>query len=106
MDSRVLKECNRLQKALQPSALIHVRQNSHELRIFVKDAEAFLRTCPCVDEYEEDLQLAVKGILTLPSQKKKPKPKLNVDDLDDPNDYLFTSSMAANTAKLHTSYNF
>ena len=82
-DSHVLKECNRLQKVLQPSAPLHVRQNSHELRILVEDAEALLRSRPCVDEYEEDLCLAVKGIVTQPSQKKKLKPKLNLDDVLD-----------------------
>ena len=82
-ESRVLNECSRLQKALQPSAPFHVHQNSRQLRILVKDAEAFLRSRPCINEFEKDLRLAVKGIVTQPSQKKKLKPELNIDDLDD-----------------------
>lgn len=84
--SRVLKECNRLQKALQPSAPIHVRQNSRELGNLARDAEALLRSRPCIDEYKEDLLLAVKGIVTQRSQKKKQKPELNIDDVLD--DYI------------------
>jgi hypothetical protein len=46
----------------------------------VQEAEIFIRGLPCAEDLHEDLCLAVKGIVTEASRKKKPKPALCMDD--------------------------
>jgi hypothetical protein len=75
--SRVLKELQRLQKMLEPRAPVH-RDRDFQTR--VREAETLIRSMPCPRDSQDDLRIAVKGIATEASQKKKPKPTLCMDD--------------------------
>jgi hypothetical protein len=70
----------RLQKALDPKAAIHKSRDLHILKTRVQEAEILIRSLPCPEDLQGDLRLAVKGIVTEASQKKKPKPALCMDD--------------------------
>ena len=64
-----------LQKALMPSAQIHRKRDVEELKKLVTEVEALLHdiTHNVARDLEEDMALAVKGIVTA---KQPPKPKL------------------------------
>lgn len=84
--SRILKELLQLRKTLDPKAALHKHRDLQALQALAQEAEILIRGLPCVPELQDDLDLAVKGILTKGSQKKKPKPLLYVDK--DINDYM------------------
>jgi hypothetical protein len=84
--SRVLKELLRLQKALEPKAIIHKNRDLQTLKVRVQEVEVLIRGLPYAPELQEDLRLAVKGIVTETLRKKKLKPALCMDD--DVYDYM------------------
>jgi len=72
-----------LQKALIPSAQIHRKRDVEELKKLVTEVEGLLHDiAPNVArDLEEDMALAVKGIVTAKRPPKpKPKPQLVMDD--------------------------
>jgi len=78
--SYVLKEVLRLQKALEPTATVHKHSDLPTLKACAQDAEVLIHGLPYLHELQEDLRLAVKGIVTISSQKKKQKPALCMGD--------------------------
>lgn len=74
-----------LQKALIPSAQIHRKRDVEELKKLVTEVEALLHDiAPNVArDLEEDMAIAVKGIVTTKRPPKtKPRPQLMIDDED------------------------
>ena len=82
--SRILKELLRLQKTLEPKAAVHIHRDLSTLKACVKQAEILIRGLSCAHELQEDLDLAVKGMVTEASEtrKKRQKPALCMDDDD------------------------
>jgi hypothetical protein len=76
----VLKELQRLQKMLEPRAPVHRDRDLQTLKARVREAQTPIRSMPCARDLQDDLRIAVKGIVTEASQKKKPKPTLCMDD--------------------------
>ena len=74
-----------LQKALIPSAQIHRKRDVEELKKFVTEVEALLHdiNANVARELEEDMALAMKGIVAVKRPPKaKPRPQLMIDDED------------------------
>lgn len=82
--SRILKELLRLQKTLEPKAAVHQHRDLSTLKACVTEAVALIRGLSCAHELREDLDLAVKGIVTeaCETRKKRQKPALCMDDDD------------------------
>ncbi|TFY57544.1 hypothetical protein EVJ58_g6956 [Rhodofomes roseus] len=87
--SQQIKEVTRLINALKPDAELHKRRDLEELKVRIREVQALAEKLPkgAATEWEHDLELAVKAIVT-PSRPSaplasKPKPILNMDDDDD-----------------------
>lgn len=87
MVSGIMKDVHRLQKALEPKADVHRHRNLEELKAYVLETEALIKRLPSgsPDDLWDDLELAVKGIVTPRklAKKAKVKPELWIDDLDE-----------------------
>lgn len=78
--SALLHDILRLQKTLEPRAVFHLDHNIVKLRVHVKSAEILIHSLPCAQELQENLDIAVKGIVKIKQtfQTKKQKPGLNM----------------------------
>lgn len=85
IDRKIIDKIKSLQKALNPEAQIHRKRDIEGLKKLVTEVEALLYDiAPNVArDLEEDMALAVKGIVTVKRPPKpKPKPQLTIDDED------------------------
>jgi len=85
IDRKIMDKIKSLQKALIPSAQIHRKRDVEELKKLVIEVEALLHDiAPNVArDLEEDMALAVKGIVAAKRPPKaKPRPQLIIDDDD------------------------
>jgi len=73
-----------LQKAVDPQSQLHRKRDAEELKKVVLQVQEMLRrVAPDVAKnVEEDMQMAIKGIVTKKAPKSKQKPLLNIDDGD------------------------
>jgi hypothetical protein len=71
-----------LQKAVNPGSELHRRRDTEELKKVVLQVQEMLRrVAPAVaKDVEQDMQMAVKGIVTEKAPERKQKPVLNNDD--------------------------
>lgn len=78
----MIKEIVKLQKALNPQSQLHRKRDIEELKKLVLQVEELIyRIAPSVaNEVEEDMQRAIKGIVTVRKQKPEVKPPLQTDD--------------------------
>ena len=78
----MIKEITKLQKALNPQSQLHRKRDIEELKKVVLQVEEMIyRIAPTVaHEVEEDMQRAIKGIVTVRKQKSEVKPPLHIDD--------------------------
>ncbi|EIN13315.1 hypothetical protein PUNSTDRAFT_139896 [Punctularia strigosozonata HHB-11173 SS5] len=83
------KTAQRLQDALRPEAAFHLQRDSEQLKALVKEVEALAKSLPAnstsLVEVEDDLAIAVKGIVTPPKPPpaKPEKPDVQIDDAYD-----------------------
>ena len=75
----MMKEITKLQKALNPQSQLHRKRDIEELKKVVLQVEEMIyRIAPTVaHEVEEDMQRAIKGIVTVRKQKSEVKPPLD-----------------------------
>ena len=87
IDRKLIDKIRSLQRALVPSAKLHRKRDIEELKTIVTEVGALLPDiAPNVArDLEEDMALAMKGIVAAKRPKPKPKPQLKVDDEE--NDY-------------------
>lgn len=78
-----MNDLQRLQKSLDPRAVVHQRRDLPILKAYVREVETVIRGLPCAHELQEDLYIGVKGIVTEASCRPKRKPSLCIDDDDD-----------------------
>ncbi|KAH9921295.1 uncharacterized protein B0H18DRAFT_880310 [Fomitopsis serialis] len=84
--SQQIKEVTRLINALKPDAELHKKRDLDGLRARIGEVQILAESLPkgAALEWEEDLELAVKGIVKPhpppAPPAKKPKPTLNLDD--------------------------
>ncbi|KZT08921.1 uncharacterized protein LAESUDRAFT_675409 [Laetiporus sulphureus 93-53] len=84
--SQSIKETSRLQAALEPKSQLHVRRDLEELKTLALKVEELIHslTPSVTQEWQSDLKIAIKGIVKAKAPPaKKPKPELNVEDIDD-----------------------
>ena len=79
---KTIDELKILQKAINPQSHLHRRRDPEELgKVVLQVQEMLGRVVPGVaKDVAEDLQLAIKGIVTKKASKNKQKPVLNYDD--------------------------
>lgn len=80
--SRAFKEVLRLQKILTPPSEFHRKQNTEELRQHIVAVEQLISNLPggVALQLDQDLKIAVKGIVSKKRVENKPKPELFVED--------------------------
>lgn len=76
----MVKRLNTLQEGLRPTAPVHRQRDLDRLKGLVLEAASLIHGLPCAKELEEDLSLAIKGIITMASQTKKLKAALCISD--------------------------
>jgi len=76
------KSLLRLQKALDPTAMVHVRRDHEELKRYVQEAVDLLGDMPfsIPQDFGTDLDIAFKGIVKEKPEKAKTKPSVQLDD--------------------------
>ncbi|EGN94529.1 hypothetical protein SERLA73DRAFT_114784 [Serpula lacrymans var. lacrymans S7.3] len=81
----LLKNSKRLQKTLEPKSELHRRRDLQELESSVSEVELLVQQLPQEKrmELQEDLNLGWTGIVKKLVKVKKPKPLLEVDDIED-----------------------
>lgn len=81
--SEIKSQVVQLQEALGPQSVIHKDRDVAKLRAHVKSAEILIRSLPCAPGLQEDINIAVKGIIKQAPQTKKKRPELNMEDDDE-----------------------
>jgi hypothetical protein len=84
--SDLFKEAKRLQQLLEPKSKFHLGHNVQQLEMHVRQVESLFASVNQMrggktQELRVDLDIAIKGILTLRRPQKKQKPELNIEDL-------------------------
>ena len=74
----------RLREKLKPQSELHQRRDIHELRGCIVQIQDLFTRLPAsgTRQLQDDLRLAVKGIVEGRKVKKKDKPELCMDDTD------------------------
>jgi hypothetical protein len=77
---RLLKDLQRLQQELEPTAALHRNRDRQALKALVQEVDSLVRGLPCADKLRLDLDLAAKGIITEATTKKPLKPQCPPED--------------------------
>ncbi|KAG6332615.1 hypothetical protein ID866_6474 [Astraeus odoratus] len=81
--SFLLKQGRDLRKKLGPESAFHDNRDMTALKHAIIQAKDFVQRIPaCTKEVTEELNVALKAVVTEKKAVKKTKPSLNVDDLD------------------------
>jgi hypothetical protein len=76
-----MKKAIGLQKDLEPSATVHQARNLDTLRSLALEVQDLVQSLTqALLEVKVDLQLAIKGIVTVRQPPKKTKPDLCIED--------------------------
>ena len=80
----MIKEITKFQRALSPQSPLHRKRDIEELKKLVLQVEEMIyRIAPSVaNVIEDDLQRAIRGIVTVPTKKSEDKPSLQINDDD------------------------
>ena len=81
--SRLLREAEKLHKALGPTANVHCTRDIEKLKTLTLQAETLMQSLPssATQECDKEMKIALKGIVAVKKMPKKvPKPSLNMDD--------------------------
>jgi len=70
--NHLIKDVQRLQKALEPKASVYQERNLVILKARVQEVETLVGRIPCVHELQDNLRLGVKGIVTKAGSKTRP----------------------------------
>jgi hypothetical protein len=65
---------------VEPKATVHKQRDLPLLKACTREAEALILSLPCASELKDDINLAVKGIVTEASRMRKQKPILCLDN--------------------------